>query len=192
MTVELYKGKKFGYSHEREAFGFFLQEMLDCYENTDDLYIVIVEPEANTTSWDIIVLTQRAIILIEMKNLGKAKGLENSQIKLIAKESPEWCYQIDNKTCHLRVGEYGNPYRQVKGKRYDFAEWLAKHSKSLPGGPWDRKQALRSFQSWIVVSPGFSEESEIDLPFEKIRNWFKLCKLLSLWNTYRKTCYCTA
>jgi len=35
-------------THERKAFGRFLQEMLDRFRDSPNLYLVLVEPEANT------------------------------------------------------------------------------------------------------------------------------------------------
>jgi len=96
MAVEVYLCEKFRYAHERKAFGRFLQEMLDRYGESPDLYLIIGEPEANTAAMDMIVLTHRALIVVEMKELTYAEGLDSSEIVLRGKEKGGWGYLINN------------------------------------------------------------------------------------------------
>ena len=176
MPVEVYVSEKFRHSHERKAFGRFLQEMLDRYQDSDDLYLIIVEPEANTAAMDMLILTPRAIIIVELKELGFAQGEEIENIILHASEGGDWEYTIGNGSTYPVGGrKKRNPYQQVKQHRYHLRDWLSKHSTDLPGGPWSDFDTLRKIYAWVVISPGFHvESSEFDLPWGEIDRWFKI------------------
>jgi len=179
MTVEVYLGKKFQYEHERRAFGEFLRDMLDRYEDDGDLYVVVVEAEANTAAMDLLIITPRALIVADFKELGHAEGCDSSVIKLKAKESGDWKYALpDGKSYPMGQPGGNNPYQQLRSFNYRLAKWLAGHSQDLPGGPWSEKQAQRKTELWSVISPGFDEEtSSLDFPGRVIGRWFKVLPL---------------
>jgi ATP/maltotriose-dependent transcriptional regulator MalT len=180
MTVEVYLCEKFKHRHERRAFGRFLQEMLDRFGKSLDMYLVIGEPEANTASMDIIVLTHHALIVLEMKELTYAEGLDESEIYLNGSEKGGWEYSFDGGSTYSMgsVGKDRNPYQQIRDHSYKLKEWLSSHSKFLPGGPWSQDEALRRIYSWVVVSPGFNrEKSHLDLPWDRIDHWFKILSI---------------
>jgi hypothetical protein len=135
MTVEVYIGKNFHTSHERDTFGRFLQEMVDCFEESEELYLVAVEPEINTSSLDLFVITERALITVELKRLSMAS--DKTDITLQATESAPWKY-LTPASIYTVGGSHntGNPYRQVNTKRHRISDWLRDHSANLPGGPW--------------------------------------------------------
>lgn len=183
MAVEVYLCEKFRYAHERKAFGRFLQEMLDRYGESPDLYLIIGEPEANTAAMDMIVLTHRALIVVEMKELTYAEGLDSSEIVLRGKEKGGWEYTLVGGPTY-NMGAFGkdrNPYQQVKDHNYKLRDWLVSHSDKLPGGSWSKNDAIRRIYSWVVISPGYNpQKSELDLPWREIERWFKLLSLNQL------------
>ena len=182
MTVEVYLGKNFRYNHERKAFGVFLEEMLDRYEDTEELYLIIVEPEVNTAAIDLLVITPRALIVIDLKNLGAADDTDPNSICLSAKENGVWKYRLpDGKSFNITVSNFRNPYQQLKNHGYKLRDWLVEHPKFLPNGPWTKQKAERSSFKWVVISPGFNpDESDLDLPWEIINKWFKVISLKDL------------
>jgi tetratricopeptide (TPR) repeat protein len=176
MTVEVYIGKNFHTSHERDTFGRFLQEMVDCFEESEELYIVAVEPEINTSSLDLFVITERALITVELKRLSMAS--DKKDITLQATESAPWKY-LTPASIYTVGGSHntGNPYRQVNTKRHRISDWLRDHSAYLPGGPWPARDAGHRYLSWVVLDPGFNPNtSTLDLPFDR-NSWFKLLSL---------------
>jgi tetratricopeptide (TPR) repeat protein len=176
MTVEVYLGEKFHYEHERRAFGRFLQEMLDRYEDTDDLYIVIVEAEANMAAMDLLIITPRALIVVDFKELIYAEGVDSSQIILEGKENGAWKYSLPDGGNYF-MGEAGakNPYRQLLRINYKLGEWLYDHREGLPGKCRSAKEASKRSMLWVVISPGFNRDaSNVDLPWKTIRKWFKV------------------
>jgi tetratricopeptide (TPR) repeat protein len=176
MPVEVYIGKNFHTSHERDTFGRFLQEMVDCFHESGPLYIVAVEPEINTSSLDLFVITERALITVELKRL--AMAADKLEISLHAPESAPWKYSTSG-GIYTVGGSHntGNPYRQVSSKRHRISDWLRDHSEGLPGGPWPAKEAGRRCHSWVVIDPGFNPDtSTLDLPFDRSQ-WFKLLSI---------------
>lgn len=180
MTVEVYLCEKFQHGHERRAFGRFLQEMLDRFGESSDLYLIIGEPEANTASMDMIILTRRAMIVVELKELSNAEGMSSEKISLNGAEKGGWVYSVEGGADVTMggVGKERNPYQQVKGNNYKLRDWLSTHPEFLPGGRWVKEEAIRKFYSWVVISPGFNKEkSRLDLPWEEIDRWFKVLSI---------------
>ncbi len=180
MTVEVYLCEKFQHRHERRAFGRFLQEMLDRFHDSTDLYLIIGEPEANTASMDMMILTHRALIVVEFKELIYAEGLAISEISLNGTEKGDWEYLLKGGSRYKMggVGKDRNPYQQVKDHNYKLRDWLTTHTDFLTGGPWSKSKAIRSIYSWVVISPGFNKEkSNLDLPWEEIDQWFKILSI---------------
>lgn len=124
MTVEVYLCEKFQHRHERRAFGRFLQEMLDRFSDSTDLYLIIGEPEANTASMDMIVLTHRALVVVELKELTYAEGLSNAEIRLNGKENGGWEYSLEGGSTYQMggVGKDRNPYQQVKNHNFKLRD----------------------------------------------------------------------
>lgn len=180
MTVEVFICEKFKHRHERKAFGRFLQEMLDRFRDSTDLYLIIGEPEANTASMDMIILTHHALIVVELKELTYAEGLDSSEVSLHGKENGGWEYALEGGSTYSMgaVGKDRNPYQQIKDHNYKLRDWLCNHSDKLSGGPWSKGDAIRRIYSWVVISPGYNpQQSDLDLPWQEIDRWFKLISL---------------
>lgn len=180
MSVEVYLCEKFRHSHERKAFGLFLQEMIDRYKLSQDLYLIIVEPEANTASMDMIILTHRSLILVELKELTRAENSSVSAVTLQGSEKGAWNYFLEDGPKYT-VGsatKTTNPYQQAKEHRYKLRDWLTTHSANLPGGPFSSFEAINRIYAWVVISPGFDKEkTHLDLPISEIKSWFKILTL---------------
>ncbi len=179
MTVEIYRGQKFKFGHERRAYGYFLQDMIDKYSDSEELYTVISEFEANTASIDTLVITNQCLIRIDFKELTQVQVDDPPEIvKIKGKENGLWQYTINDET--YRLGGFSkNPYNQSEEHFYQLAEWLEDHSADLPRGPWNSREARKYLYSWVVISPGFKNDfSDIDIPWDK-RPWFKILPLPS-------------
>ena len=180
MTIQVYLCEKFHTGHERKAFGRFLQEMIDRYGDSDDDLLIIGEPEANTASMDLIVLSPNAFIVVELKELTLAEGLDGSEVTLSGTEKGAWHYTVEGIGTYPLggSGKKRNPYQQVKNNNYLLRDWLLDHTQHLPGGSWTRGNAIKRFYSWVVISPGYNrEKSNVDLPWDVINKWFKLLSI---------------
>jgi len=177
MPVSVYKGSYFEHKHEREAFGAFLQEMLDRFQETDHQIKVVFEFEADTASIDLLILTKRGIIIADLKELMKADQEHTDNVIISGQENGNWKYTISDGR-EFNLGSYGskNPYMQLKDHRYRFAEWMENHSKSIFGRGLSKGDALRRIDCYAVISPGFNQ-ANLDLPWERIGKWFEVISL---------------
>lgn len=181
MTVEVYLGRKFDFEHERRAFGHFLQEMLDRYDEDEDLYAIIVEVEVNMAAIDLLIFTPRALVVVDLKEFIYAEGVESSEIRLIGTENGAWEYVLPDGSHYTMGGGRKNPYQQLKQMNYKLRDWLVDHPQNLPGGPWSRSEALARILSWVAISPGFDgDTSGIDMPWDRVDKWFRVVPVQEL------------
>lgn len=184
MTVEVYLGRYFDHEHERRAFGRFLQEMLDRYQGSRELYLVLAEFLANRAAIDLLVVTRRAFIVIDLKELVHAQGYADEDIKLSGTQNGAWQYSLNGGGRHTMGGREGhnkNPYLQLQLMRYHLCDWLLEHPQLLPGGVHTRKEVLNCIVAWAAISPGFDGATAgIDLPWRDIKAWFKVLPLREL------------
>jgi tetratricopeptide (TPR) repeat protein len=186
MTVEIYLSRRFEYAHERRALGEFLMDLHECFAQSERLYCVVVEPQVDDHEIDLLLLSQSAIIVVELKHLGQAEGHERKLIHLLGGENGSWHYRLPSGS--LREHRGNNPYRQAGKMRHALAEWLDAHLAGLPGGAWTSKKAHGHVLGWVTVSPGFDDDtSDLDLPRA---GWFKVVSLERLaaeFDTARET-----
>jgi tetratricopeptide (TPR) repeat protein len=183
MTVEVYLCEKFQHGHERRAFGRFLQEMLDRYQDSPDLYLILVEPEANTASIDLLIITPRAFIMVELKELVHVVSPQTDGLALLATENAPWKYtNPDGSIHHLGAagGQGHNPYQQAREHYFLLRDWLLAHPQNLPGSNWTANTINGRLNVRVVISPGFDPAlSTLDLPWSQIRRWFEF-KVLTI------------
>ncbi len=188
MTVEVYKGRLFEYGHERRALGRFLQELKNRFGDSDTLYIVVIEIDANGAAADLLLLSNRTMIIADLKELTAAKEEDARNIQIEGGSNGVWKYSIGEGGEKIPLGGYSNkgknPYKQLEGMRHNFADWLSIKIPALTGDSWNHNTSLKYIKSWAVLSPGFNELLEkLELPWEDIqsqRNWFKLIPLNKL------------
>jgi hypothetical protein len=172
MAVEVCLGRRFDHEHERRAFGRFLEEMLRRYQASDQLFIIVVELEANTAAIDLLILTQRALIVVDLKALTRVEECADEDIGLSGKENGPWEYAVANGGPWTMGGRDKNPYQQLHQMKWKLRDWLVDHPQHLPGGPWTRGDALNRIVTWVVISPGFDgDTSGLDLPWKRVRHW---------------------
>jgi len=188
MAVEIYLGRLFRHGHERRAFGLFVQDLVARFASSDELYIVVAEVDANTAAMDLLLLSARAIIIADFKELTAAHPADAAHIHISGKENGQWQYSLPGRSDSVGMGGLAgrdkNPYKQMDQMRRKFAEWLAQHAKTITGESWSIPEALRKVQAWAVISPGFDEQTnDLDLPWEQIADqfhWFKVIPLTRL------------
>ena len=183
MSVEVYLGKRFDYSHERRALGRFLKNMYDCFEGNDELYFVVVEPQANRANIDLLLVSSSAIVIIEFKQLTQAEESERHQVHLLGKQNDVWNYHLPSgRTFNLgSPTKTRNPYRQTRDMRFELAKWIKDHARSFLGMQWSEHRTLNHVHAWVVVSPGFDGDmSDLDLPADDMEfgnssyKWFQV------------------
>jgi hypothetical protein len=69
MIVEIYLGRLFRHGHERRAFGEFVKVLKKLYGNSDQLFFVVAEVDANSAAMDLLLLAIRAMIIADFKEL---------------------------------------------------------------------------------------------------------------------------
>lgn len=183
MSVEVYVGRKFKHEHEREALRCFLQDMLPSDESEDELYIIIVEAQVSTAAPDLLLISRHALVIADLKELTRAYDQDPGQVKLSGKENGPWTYLLPNGGKYTLGGssKTSNPYQQLQDMRYALANWIKDHSQDLPGGPWEKKRALKYISAWVALSRGFDGDTEqLDLPWPQIKPWFKVVSLKNL------------
>ena len=188
MTVEFYLGRLFCHGHERRALGLFARDLLHKFEQSDGLYMVICEVDAGAAAMDLLLLSPRSLIIADLKQLTAARPDQAGQIHLSGKQNGQWLYRLPEdvglKPMGGEAGRNKNPYKQLEQMRYNFADWLADHSRSILGEVWTRTQALDHLKAWVAISPGFDgDTSDLDLPWNEIYDkfdWFKVLPLKDL------------
>lgn len=63
MTIEIWNGKDFDYTYEREALDLFVNDLELCLGNTDLLYLVLADYYIDGRQVDLTVLKRDAIKL---------------------------------------------------------------------------------------------------------------------------------
>jgi tetratricopeptide (TPR) repeat protein len=186
MTVEVYIGKEFRYGQERRAFGEFVQDMLNRYGDSDELYFIAAELDANAAAIDILLLHAKGLILCDLKYLSAVNTATAARVHLQCKQNGPWIYRLpEGKECLLGGhGKHDSPYQQLFRFRHEFADWLSERSRKIFGNFWTHGNALDHISAWSVISPGFDGSlDDMDLPWEEIRDnhgWYKILPLGSL------------
>jgi tetratricopeptide (TPR) repeat protein len=188
MPVEIYLGRFFQHGHERRAFGCFVKDLVSRYGEVENLFYVIAEVDADSASMDLLLISQRSIIIADFKELTAAEQSDAKHIHLFGKQNGQWEYLIPGSAVAKPLGGGAardkNPYKQMERIRYAFTDWLVEHSKAIYGERWERKQALARIKAWVVFSPGCDGNTDhLDLPWEDIRDnyhWFRVISLEQL------------
>jgi hypothetical protein len=186
MGVNIYTGKGFKNPEERGEFGSFVQELIARYGESDIQYYVIGEIDVLSAKLDLLLITQKSLIIADFKKLTAATKDIASKVHLRGKQNGPWEYVLPNgKTCTMGgSGKKDNPYQQLESFRHEFAEWLASNSQSILGKPVKKADFMNMLGAWAVIDPGFDENlKDLALPWDEIhdrRSWFKIIPLEKL------------
>ncbi len=188
MAVEVYKGRLFQYGHERRALGRFLQILKSKFGYTPELYIVVIEVDANGAAIDLLLICPRALIIADLKELTAASEKDATSIQVTGKANGVWEYTIPGRTTTIPLGgsanQDKNPYKQIGQMRFKFSNWLADKLSHITGNEWNPEMALDHLHGWAVLSPGFDRNvDQLELPWDEIKkkhNWFKVISLEQL------------
>jgi hypothetical protein len=163
MTIEIWIGKDFDYTYEREALDLFVNDLESCLGNTDTLYVVLADYYIDGRQVDLTVLKRDAIITIELKECREP---------FEASENGDWL----TPSAHLIGTQDLNPFQQVRQYRNKWFNLLKRNK--------DRFRCLATAQDdrpfWnvtgiVTISPTLHPDTE-----NKISSsiwWFKLCGL---------------
>lgn len=186
MAVEVYKGKLFQHGHERRALGRFLQQFERRFKGADDvLYMMVIEVDVNSAAIDLLLLSPKAIIIADLKELTAATESDAEQIHVKGKSSGSWEYSVPGKADFHTLGGTANseknPYKQIEKMRYRFSDWLGPKLSTILGKLWRKEDVLDVLGGWAVLSPGFDGQTqEIELPWDEIHrkhDWFRIISL---------------
>lgn len=116
MSVELYIGKEFDTTYEREALSRFVRSMGNSFGSKNELCIILANYTICGRTVDLTVLKRDAVIVIELKTCDE---------EFSAYSNKDW----KTKTGKI-VGYTGhNPYQQVMGYRSIWIEFLKENKR---------------------------------------------------------------
>ncbi len=171
MTIEIWIGKDFDYTYEREALDLFVNDLESCLGNTDTLYVVLADYYIDGRQVDLTVLKRDAIITIELKECSEP---------FEASENGDWL----TPSAHLIGTKDLNPFQQVRQYRTKWFDLLKRNK--------DRFRCLATAQDnrpfWnvtgiVTVSPMLHPDTKSKISKGKSNWWFKLCGLDTLGKT---------
>ncbi|MDJ0516262.1 MAG: nuclease-related domain-containing protein [Trichodesmium sp. MO_231.B1] len=111
MTIEVWMGKNFDTSYEREAVGKFLDDMEFRFGNEEKLHLVLMDYYIENRQIDLTVLKNDAIIPIELKECHEP---------FLASENGDWC----TPSGYIVGSEDRNPFQQVYEHRIKWFNLL--------------------------------------------------------------------
>ena len=115
MTIELFSFEKIDLPiNERKQYERIKTEMVDKFSKGTNRYCVIIDYIIGNKQYDIIVIKEDAIILIELKGY---KG------KIIGSENNTWHVETDNNEL-IEIDQEKNPFLQVREQRYKLLYFL--------------------------------------------------------------------
>ncbi len=160
MTIELWVGKEFDTSYEREVLDSFLTDMDFRFGHTDTLYLVLADYCLDGRQIDLTILKHDAVIVVELKNC---------QEPFKASENGDWL----TPSGYLLGSQGRNPLQQTQQYRVKWVNFLKtnKHSfRCLANAQDDRP--LWNVTGVVAINPSLHPETD-----NKISNgswWFKL------------------
>ncbi|CAG0990122.1 hypothetical protein GPROT1_02945 [Gammaproteobacteria bacterium] len=188
MPVEIWYGRHFEYSHEREALASFWDQLAKIGNVDNELRLIIVEPSINTASIDMLLISSHAIVIAELKSLSTSSLITDyGHVSIAGRENGPWTYSLTSGVTRVIGGAHNskNPLSQVKIQRSKVADWLQDHSARL--SPALATDPSKHVAGWVVISPGFnSNTSRLDLPWGKIDPWFKVLTINQLAATFAR------
>ena len=111
MTVEVWMGKNFDTSYEREAVGKFLDDMEFRFGNEEKLHLVLMDYYIENRQIDLTVLKKDAIIPIDLKECHE---------QFTASENGDW----STPSGHIVGSQDRNPFQQVQEYRIKWFNLL--------------------------------------------------------------------
>ena len=164
MTVAFYNHGRVKHGHERAALLELARAMRDEFGPRREHFVLAADVHFQGGEADALILTERAIILAELKNCSApVTGGENGP------------WRIGETGRTLKGGRYENPYQQVRAYRSALIGLLTgRRSKFLDSG---RAAALRNRFHQISVAILFSPTQH---PDNRIRLPSGVCKWLCL------------
>jgi len=171
MTIEVWIGKDFDYTYEREALDIFVNNLELRLDNTDTLCLVLADYYIDGRQVDLTVLKRDAIITIELKECSEP---------FEASENGYWL----TPSAHLIGNKDLNPFQQIRQYRIKWFNLLKKNK--------DKFRCLATVQDdrpfWnvtgiVAVSPTLHPDTKNTISSSSW--WFKLCGLDKLSNKVR-------
>jgi len=120
-------GKNFDFPHERTAFR-KLYHLLNKSQTSEDIFLLINVPIEKSTP-DIIIIKNKAISVVEMKNYGNKITYPINRDNLFDKNS--WLSIDENNNETIINEDMSNPYAQVKTNTRALELFLEKHEGEI-------------------------------------------------------------
>ena len=179
MTVRIWTGRgEFVLSHERRALWTLVSETLTRFGEADELYALFVDFTVQGEKVDLLALTPRAIIVIDLKDVQEPGGVIHGT------ENGPWRVEFPDGSEHeLNEGRL-NPYQQVSRYRDALSDWLNLKGDAILGAQRKSQLELRQVGAWVAVTPGIREkETWLALSFLPafVRKWFRVMSLESFY-----------
>lgn len=114
MSVELWIGKDFDTSYEREALDYFMRGMRSRFGNSSLYYLVLANYYIDGRQVDLTVIKKDAIVIIELKECYSP---------FIASENGDWITPDG----HLLGSQNLNPFQQVQQYRLKWVDFLKRN-----------------------------------------------------------------
>jgi tetratricopeptide (TPR) repeat protein len=164
-------GKEFENSHERRALYRLYRQMFTAFDRSPDPYALFIDFTVKTSKIDLLALTSRAIVIIDLKQVDQPDG------EIVGTENGAWEVRYPAGGQHVLNAGRANPFVQVDGYRWHVIEWLESKGDTLFGAQRRSQMALRQVAAWLVFAPGVdARRSMQNLMFlnRDTEKWFKL------------------
>ena len=119
MTIDVFVADTIDFrANERKQYERIKKSLIAHFSNTDNRYCLIVDYIIGNKQYDLILITNDSIIIIDIKGY---KG------KVIGSENGKWYVEKDGETVEIKQPK--NPYLQMRDQRYELMSFL---NASLP------------------------------------------------------------
>lgn len=167
MTVECWIGQEFEQAHEMRAFRLLLSQLVEHFGEADEFVCLLANFYCNGADIDLVVIKERAVILIELKECDQA---------VFGNLNGEW--RIQNGAI-LNQGRL-NPYQQVRQYRYALMNFLSAQRLAFLPEQKARQISFEHVSALVVFSPYLAPGSRIEIP-QRDQKWFGVLGLEKLW-----------
>lgn len=172
MPLRIWTGpKEFETTHERRALSRLVREMITRFRKSPDPYALFIDFSVRGSKIDLLALTSRAVVIIDLKDVGHPDGVVDGT------ENGPWYIEFPGGSSQgINVGRK-NPYQQIDGYRYSLIEWFEAEGEQIFGAQRKNQLQLAHIDAWVAVTPSIDEEGTIaSLSFlpAKVLTWFRV------------------
>jgi hypothetical protein len=167
VAVELWMGSEFEHAHEMRALRVVLAQMVERFDDSKDLYLLLANFYCDGAEVDLAVLKKNAVIVIDLKEC---------DAPVMGGPNGDWRAQGGGVLNQGRP----NPYQQVRKYRYTLMNYLNLHRYDFLNKQKAGQVSFEHVSGLVVFSPTMSAGSQIEIP-ARDRKWFGVVGLDRLW-----------